>query len=308
VGDSVEVVAAVRRVAAAGADFVKAYSMLSPENFSVLVREAERQGIPVAGHVPIAVDVEVAARAGMASHEHLNEWIETTCSTRTEELRAVPWDDWSEEHMQLALDSYDDARCRAVVDVVAETGTVQVPTLVNGWIRQIPLEQLDQRFEERWVSQLPPSERAMWDEAREGRAAQTEAEWAAWRKLYEAHAMLVGLLAEAGVPMMAGTDFSNPFVYPGGSLLEELELLVDAGLTPLDALRAATIVPARFAATIDSLGTIEEGMLADLVILAANPLADIGNVRTIEEVILNGRLLAADDLLGSGTTSSGREP
>ena len=302
--DSSEVVAAVRQVVDAGADFVKAYSMLSPESFAMLMREAERQGIPVAGHVPIAVDVEVAARAGMESHEHLNELIETTCSTRTEELRVVPWDDWSTEHVQLALDSYDDERCQAVIDVLAEVGTVQVPTLVNDWIRQVPLAQLDQRFEVPWVAGMPADHRAAWVEEREARAGWSEADWSANRGLYEARARLVGLLAEANVPVMAGTDFSNPFLYPGGSVLEELELLVDAGLTPADALRAAITVPARFAGVADSLGAIGEGMVADLVVLGANPLDDIRNVWTAEEVILNGRLLNADELLAADSTRS----
>ncbi|MDH5591084.1 MAG: amidohydrolase family protein, partial [Gemmatimonadota bacterium] len=103
-------------------------------------------------------------------------------------------------------------------------------------------------------------------------------------------------------------DFSNPFLYPGGSVLEELELLVNAGLTPAAALRAATIVPARFASAIDSLGTIDDGMVADLVILGADPLADIRNVRTAEEVILNGQLLDVDQLLGLDSGPSSRDP
>ncbi|MDH5760809.1 MAG: amidohydrolase family protein [Gemmatimonadota bacterium] len=308
VRDSAEAVAAVREIIDSGTDFVKAYSMLSPGAFAVLVREAERQGIPVAGHVPIAVDVEAAARAGMASHEHLNELIETTCSTRTEELRAVSWDDWSMEHLQLALDTYDEGRCQAVIDVLAETGTVQVPTLVNDWMRQLSPAQLDARFEEPWVAGMPAGDRAAWEEAREDRAGWSEADWAANRGIYEAHVMLVELLSEAGVPIMTGTDFSNPFLYPGGSVLEELELLVNAGLTPAAALRAATIVPARFASAIDSLGTIDDGMVADLVILGADPLADIRNVRTAEEVILNGQLLDVDQLLGLDSGPSSRDP
>ena len=90
---------------------------------------------------------------------------------------------------------------------------------------------------------------------------------------------------------MAGTDVLNPFVFPGFSLHDELALLVDAGLTALEALQAATRNPAVFLNTIDSLGTIERGKLADLVLLDADPLADIRNTTRIRAVVLDGQLI-----------------
>ena len=100
---------------------------------------------------------------------------------------------------------------------------------------------------------------------------------------------LVRLMRAARVPMLAGTDVGNPFVVPGWSLHHELALLVDAGLTPLEALQTATLNPARFLEATDSLGTVAPGKLADLVLLDANPLADIRNSRTIRGVMINGR-------------------
>jgi imidazolonepropionase-like amidohydrolase len=96
-------------------------------------------------------------------------------------------------------------------------------------------------------------------------------------------------MVRAGVPILAGTDVLNPYCMPGFSLHDELRHLVDAGMTPLQALQAATIQPARFFAATDSLGTIARGKVADLVLLDADPLVDIANSTRIRAVITNGR-------------------
>jgi imidazolonepropionase-like amidohydrolase len=97
-------------------------------------------------------------------------------------------------------------------------------------------------------------------------------------------------LKNAGVKLLAGTDMPQAFVYPGFSLHDELALLVQSGLTPLEALRTATYNPAEFLGALDSLGTVAQGKLADLVLLDADPLADIHNTRRISAVIANGRV------------------
>jgi len=101
----------------------------------------------------------------------------------------------------------------------------------------------------------------------------------------------VGLLHRNGVEILAGTDEISPFCAPGFSLHNELTLLRAAGLTPLQALQSATLNPARFSQRDRDLGTIEEGKLADLVLLDANPLRDIRNTQKINSVVVNGRLL-----------------
>jgi imidazolonepropionase-like amidohydrolase len=111
---------------------------------------------------------------------------------------------------------------------------------------------------------------------------------------------LVPEMQEAGVRILAGTDSPAPFVFPGSSLHDELQLLVEAGLTPVQALQSATRSPAEFLHATKDLGTIEQGKFADLVLLDANPLEDIGNTRKIRAVILRGKFLdraALDNLL-----------
>ena len=121
-------------------------------------------------------------------------------------------------------------------------------------------------------------------------------------KVFEQHLTILGAMHRAGVPIMAGTDaaWGAPFTYAGFSLHDELALLVRAGLTPAEALQAATINPARFLGKEKDLGRIEAGKLADVVLLDADPLQDIHNTTRISGVFLSGRYLdrpALDSLL-----------
>jgi imidazolonepropionase-like amidohydrolase len=89
-------------------------------------------------------------------------------------------------------------------------------------------------------------------------------------------------MKKAGVKILSGTDLGNPFIFPGFSLHDELELLIKAGLTPFEALKTATINPARFFSMQDSLGTVEKGRIADLVLLNANPVESISNTKKLK--------------------------
>ena len=108
----------------------------------------------------------------------------------------------------------------------------------------------------------------------------------------------MGRFRKARVGILAGTDDGNPYVIPGFSLHDELVLLVESGLTPLQALQAATLSPARFFNQLDSLGTIAPGKIADLLLLSANPLEDIRNTRNISAIVINGRFLDRQELDG----------
>ena len=131
----------------------------------------------------------------------------------------------------------------------------------------------------------------------------TAEDWARRKATFKRQVEIVGLLKREGVRFLAGTDLANPYIYPGSSLHDELKNLVDAGFSPLQALQAATIEPARFYRATDSLGAVSKGYLADLVVLDANPLADITNSTKIRAVVLEGRLFdrkALDAMLEAG--------
>src|ERR1700677_3248574 len=116
---------------------------------------------------------------------------------------------------------------------------------------------------------------------------------------------IVGLMYKAGVPILAGTDAMNPHCFPGFGIHDELALLVDAGMSPLAALQAATRNAAQFIGQLDRRGTIEVGKVADLVLLDKDPLADIHNTRAIQAVVLSGKLYpraALDAMLAKAQT------
>jgi imidazolonepropionase-like amidohydrolase len=119
---------------------------------------------------------------------------------------------------------------------------------------------------------------------------------------------IVALMYRMGVPILAGTDTMNPHCLPGFGIHDELALLVDAGLTPLAALQAATRNAAQFMGQLDRRGTIEAGKTADLVLLDKDPLADIHNTTSIQAVVLNGKLFpraALDAMLAKAQTLAG---
>jgi imidazolonepropionase-like amidohydrolase len=118
----------------------------------------------------------------------------------------------------------------------------------------------------------------------------------AYRLLYRLQQQVLPMLARAGVPMLAGSDAPGTRRVPGQSLIEELETMVNAGLTPLDALRSATLNPARFLGLADSLGSVAPGKLADLVLLEGNPLTDITALRRVQGVVAGGRYYSRADL------------
>jgi imidazolonepropionase-like amidohydrolase len=115
------------------------------------------------------------------------------------------------------------------------------------------------------------------------------------KKVYRKHVEIVGQMRRAGVALLAGTDTLGPFCLPGFGLHDELSLLVQAGLTPMEALQSATQNPARFLGRINALGTVEQGKIADLVLLEANPLEDIRNTQKIAGVVLRGRLISPSE-------------
>jgi imidazolonepropionase-like amidohydrolase len=129
-------------------------------------------------------------------------------------------------------------------------------------------------------------------------------------RIYQKDVELVGAMHRAGVRMLAGTDTSNPYCFPGFSLHDELDLLVQAGLTPMEALQSATRNVAEFFGKQDKFGTIEKNKSADLVLLDSNPLDDIKNTSRIRAVVLDGKLLdrsALDNMLADAEAAANKK-
>jgi hypothetical protein len=294
---------------AAGAPFLKLYESLLPETYFAIAERARALGIPFTGHVPPTVAVGLASDAGMRAVDHLNGVLRA-CSTAedsilAENLRSAqaalrgdsirPSPEVQAQRTQRMLATQDDARCRALARRLAGNGTAQVPTLVAtrgyAFMRELAaasdpnLRYMDPRLEAFWTPSTNPFTNQF-----------PEERWTSAQAQYRRMVEFVPLLAAAGVPMLAGSDTPNPWVIPGFGLHDELELLVQAGLTPLQALQSATLNPARFLGRIDDLGTVAMGKLADLLVLESNPLEDITSTRRIRAVVADGRLYRRDEL------------
>ena len=291
----------VRSFKQQGADFVKVYDLLSRDVYSSIVDEAKKQGIPFAGHVPFAVSTAEASDLGQKSIEHTTG-IFISSSHDEERLRneLVASSKMGSTSLSMrqrieikAIESNDAHKEAALFQRFARNGTWQCPTLVVR--RSSILTDEKQLLADSRLKYIPLSVRQRWRNLFRERLGDTD-ELEGFKKRYRRTLEIVGAMYRAKVGILAGTDIFNPYLYPGFSLHEELELLVEAGLTPFAALQTATVNPARFFGKEKEFGTIEKGKLADLVLLEANPLASIGNTQKIAAVVVNGRYLPKETL------------
>jgi imidazolonepropionase-like amidohydrolase len=302
----------VDSLAAGGAAFIKVYSRLTPDELRAIADQARQRGLPFAGHVPSLVAVGEASDLGMKSIEHL-QLLTNACSRDEEAMRADyaaavasprGWDSAaviSRAQTRRMLDTFDPVRCRALAERLKRNGTWMVPTMTV--LRSIAYLDDSTLADDPRMAYIPRWFSGSWNPKNDFRFRMlTPADWALRKEVFGAQQRIVRLLHDAGVPFLAGTDLSNPYIFPGFSLHDELAHLVRAGFSPLEALQAATLNPARFLGVTDSLGTIAAGKLADLVVLDADPLADIANSARVHAVVLDGRLLdagAREELLAS---------
>jgi imidazolonepropionase-like amidohydrolase len=275
--------AAVRKARQEGAEFIKVYDMVPRDAYFALIDEARQQGLPVAGHVPLSITPEEASDAGQVSIEHLTQM-----------------DD-------LSLDGRGRGRTTALIARFRKNHTWQCPTLVmtRSYVSlRDPTITNDPR-----VMYVSPGRREFFRKVKD--AGLSDQEQAARRRIYQKKLAMVNMMQRAGVGILAGTDLANPYLYPGFSLHDELAILVEAGLTPLEALQTATRNPARFLGREKEVGTVQQGKRADLVLLDDDPLADIHNTTKIRAVVANGRLYdrtALDRMLEHAEAAAAMEP
>jgi hypothetical protein len=280
------------------------YTFLSRESYFGIIDEARRQHMAVVGHVPQSVSAMESAAAGQRSIEHLDRVL-LDCSSLKAELDRRFNDAmrlWSNPQTeaagrtamikarQMGLDSYDPRRASRLFQTFVRHHTWQVPTLVThemaayrgkSTLRDNPALQY-----------VPLAQRNFWS-----RAPAPDAEWAdSERAQFTKNLELVRAMKRAGVQILPGTDIGNPWLVPGDSLHRELGLLVKAGLTPMEALQSATRDAAEFLSRSTDLGTLEQGKIADLVLLDANPVDDIDNTRKIRAVVTRGTYLPRETL------------
>jgi len=296
-----EITAQVNLLLSKDVDLLKAYEMLTPEQFAKIAELAKANGLKVTGHIPLSMDAITASNAGMNSIEHMRN-LEISCASNAEEL----WQQRKEmllnkknlaggalrssihkAQREIAIKNYDDARADEVLAVLKKNDTWQIPTqTLNTFFTRKHYARSD--WQESYAL-LPDSIGKYWlDRSKvlaNYKTLDAQEVWGQWNY------MMVKKIYDKKIPIMAGTDTPIAFLTPGLSLHEELSILVEeVGLSTLEALKTATINPAIYFNMEQELGSIQENMWADLLILDADPLENINNTKQINSVIKQGKL------------------
>jgi imidazolonepropionase-like amidohydrolase len=293
-----QVDAALDRLQAMRVDFVKITdNTLRPEIFLYAVREAHRRGLRTSAHTPYALTIQQAVDAGLSSVEHIDYLIK---AGSPQEARIGA--DYAAGRLTYAqavdqlTETFDPAYARESYRRLAAAGVAVTPTLnmtrIIAWLNE------EDHSHDPALGLIGPGLRATYD-WRVQRAAQwTPAQVASHRRDYQLSLRVLPMLRDAGIPILAGTDagYLNSFNYPGQALHDELARYVEAGLTPAEALRTATITGPAFLGHADRYGALAAGKTADILLLDANPLDDIANTRRIRMVVSQGRALDRDAL------------
>lgn len=309
-----------------GADFIKA-THLRPASFFRALQTSNKAGLPIAGHVLPTVDAVKAARQGLNAIEHLGgkESLLIGCSRAEQSLReriaAAPKKGPPEmppkamarfiERMianpvifrkpsefgaiETVVTTFDREACLKQAKVFAKNETWQVPTLIR--LRTMQFGDAKRYRTADGLQYVSNDDRALWEELAERfRKTISTKQRQLLETLFQRQLELVSVLEEADVPLLAGSDIGGQWVLPGISLHQEFNLLAQAGLKPLQILQMTTINGARFLNKEDTMGTVEVGKQADLVLLDKNPLSDAENLHRIHAVVKSGTVLTHTDI------------
>jgi hypothetical protein len=296
-----------------GADFIKIHDELSREAYFALVNESKQQGMIFVGHVPTGVSAAEASDAGQKSIEHL-QGVQTGCSPREVELRSATEEALSKPPDQrgpsmlaiqrLTAETLSDDTCAALAARFVRNHTWQCPTLVS----RLGIQELRSRSANQ-LKYVPVALRARWQRQLDSYHQPSGEEQEVSKMFDQKLEQAIRIMRRAGVPFLAGTDVGPAYKVAGFTLHDELAELNKAGFTPMETIQTATRNAAIFLGKDKDLGTIQKGKIADVVLLDANPLEQIGNTRKISAVVINGHLLdrkALDALLAQVETANSK--
>ncbi|SMG46127.1 Amidohydrolase family protein [Marivirga sericea] len=268
-----------------GVDYVKIYDgSLSKENFYAIIEATDKRGMKVTGHMPMSADLNKAVDLGLDGSEHMY-YVMKACSPKADSLTELGL---GYGMMETITDTYDSQLANEFFTKLAKKEVYITPTLYIGKV----LSQLADKdhSEDSLLNQIGTGVQKTY-EGRIKSAQRAKSSGSQMReKVSDLAKQMIRPMFDAGVPILAGSDCGpfNSFVYPGEALWGELFSLVDAGLTPAEALQTSLIHGPEFMDLEKYYGSVEEGKVADLLILVKNPLDDIQNLRSLERVILKG--------------------
>ena len=270
----------VRDQKKAGYDFLKLHPGLSRENFDAMVTTADELGIPFAGHVSYDVGVWRAIEAGYATIDHLDGFVESLVPG----VENIKEQDLGIFGLFIA-DKADESRIQRLMDSLRARNIWVVPTqaLAERWFH--PDRDAEELAKEPEMKYMDPNTLNNWVKAKKNLQANPKYSAEVTRKLIEIRKKLIAACNKNGVGLLLGSDAPQVFDVPGFSVHHELRYLVDAGLTPYEALKTGTVNVGKFLKR-DDLGVIKVGAVSDLLLLNGNPLDDINHTRSIAGVMV----------------------
>jgi hypothetical protein len=334
-GTPADGIATVKQEKAEGADFIKMI-LVSEPTFDAVQKESTKLGLPMVGHLPPGVDIHAASKGGMKSIEHLGggTGLMIGCSRDERAMRAeiekaalfqgfgykllflVPFKD---KLMQLAtpkivtdpdlllgpptiaemrriIDTFDEEKCKRLAAELVANGTWQVPTLIRD--KTSMLAAAPEFLNDPNVRYMSPADTKLWRDTEQKFVQKFSAgDRRTLRDFYGLHLKVVSIFEAAGVPMMTGDDAVGAiWVVPGFAMHQEFDEFAKAGVSPLHILQDATLKPAEFLGRTASMGSVDAGKNADLVLLDGNPVEDAANLHKIDGVVRGGFYFSAADL------------
>jgi imidazolonepropionase-like amidohydrolase len=277
----------VREQKAAGYDYLKLHPGLTKETFPVIVKTANEVNIPFAGHVSFGVGVWAAIDAGYSSIDHMDGFVEalTPGIDKMAEQETGLFGSW-------IADKADESGIPKLTKALAAKNIWVVPTqaLAERWLSPLPADEYMKAPEIKYMTQQV---RTNWANAKTNYLGNPNFSADKANKLIELRRKLILECQKANVGLLLGSDGPQVFNVPGFSIHHELKYLVDAGLTPYQALRTGTVNVANYLGKKNE-GTITKGNAADFVVLAGNPLTDINQTNRVEGVMIGKKWLSPE--------------
>lgn len=286
-----EAVAEVVKQKQEGYDFIKVYHTLDRETYEAIVGTAKKHGLSVAGHVPRSVGLQGALAANQKSIEHFDGFID---EIEADDSPLKNQRSWLKRYFAVKV---DDAKIRSIVGATRLAKVWNVPTLVEKRLSALSADELQTRLRQPELKYLPPETAEFWSASNKRITGRMSADdFARLTEGEKTRNRLVKLLHDGGARLLVGTDTPNAFVVPGFSVVEELQNFVESGLTPYQAIKAATKDAAEFLGASNEFGIISVGMRADLILVEGNPLESVANLKRRAGVMVRGRWLTTSDL------------
>ena len=278
----------VRSQHEAGYDFLKIHPGLDASEYSAIADAANELGMPFSGHVPVAVGVDNALAAGMATIDHLDGYLAALMPVDSDASGG-----YGGFFDVLLADQIAEERIADIAARTAAAGTWNVPTesLFEHRVSEVTVAELSNRPEMRY---MPRATVQQWVRSKERQESERDFNPAVASRAIELRRKLILALHVAGAGLLLGSDAPQVFNVPGFSLHHELHFLVESGLTPYEALATGTTASALFLGT--NTGSVEVGREADLLLLDSNPFEDISNTRRVHGVMLRGSWYSSRDL------------